>query len=68
MRIQVIQYSNSSLATENDGILYSPMYSPRALDDYDINIIDLSVKYISNSLTYNRISLITGVRNASKAT
>ena len=44
MTIQVIQYSNSSTATEKEGILYSPMSSPMALDDYDINIIDLSVK------------------------
>ena len=44
MTIQVIQYSNSSTATEKEGILYSPMSSPMALDDYDINIIDLSAK------------------------
>lgn len=52
MRLQVIRYSNGS-ATENDGVLLSPMRSPRALDDYDINIIDLSVremwKYNSNN-------------------
>jgi len=42
MRIQVIQYSNSS-AREKDGIFFSPMREPRALDDFDINIIDLSV-------------------------
>lgn len=52
MTIQVIRYSNGS-ATENDGVLLSPMRSPRALDDYDVNIIDLSVremwKYNSNN-------------------
>lgn len=48
----MIRYSNGS-ATENDGVLLSPMRSPRALDDYDVNIIDLSVremwKYSSNN-------------------
>ena len=58
MRIQVIQYSNSSLATENDGILYSPMSSPRALDDYDINIIDLSVKSMWKYNSSNHIGQV----------
>lgn len=43
MRLQVIRYSNGS-TSENDGVLLSPMRCPRALDDYDVNIIDLSVK------------------------
>ena len=42
MRIQVIQYSNNT-AAEREGILFSPMRAPRALDDYDINFLDLSV-------------------------
>lgn len=42
MRIQVIQYSTNS-ATEREGISFSPLRAPRALDDYDINILDLSV-------------------------
>lgn len=42
MRIQVIQYSQSS-AAEKDGISFSPMHAPCALDDFDINILDLSV-------------------------
>lgn len=41
MKIQVIQYAKGT-ATEKEGILYSPLSSPRALDDHDINIIDLS--------------------------
>lgn len=41
MKIQVIQHSNNS-EIEREGIQFSPMRSPRALDDYDINIIDLS--------------------------
>lgn len=41
MKIQVIQHSNSSEIVR-EGIQFSPMRSPRALDDYDINIIDLS--------------------------
>lgn len=41
MKIQVIQHSNNS-ATEREGLHFSPMCAPRALDDYDINLIDLS--------------------------
>lgn len=43
MKIQVIQHSNNS-ATEREGVQFSPMRAPRALDDYDINIIDLSAE------------------------
>ena len=41
MRIQVIQYSSS--ATEKEGITFSPLNAPRAIDDFDINIINLAV-------------------------
>ena len=53
MRIQVIQHSNNAAVTK-EGILFSPMRAPSALDDYDINFLDLSVpsmwryKYSSN--------------------
>lgn len=40
MRIQVIQYSSS--ATEKEGITFSPLNAPRAIDDFDINIINLA--------------------------
>ena len=42
MRIQVIQHSNNPAVTK-EGILFSPMRAPSALDDYDINFLDLSV-------------------------
>lgn len=52
MRIQVIHYTSNN-STEKDGIFYSPLRSPRALDDYDVNVIDMSVssmwKYSSNN-------------------
>lgn len=40
MRIQVIRHAYG--ATEKDGIIFSPMNAPCAIDDFDINIIDLS--------------------------
>ena len=40
MRIQVIQFSADG--GEKDGITFSPLSAPRALDDFDINIVDLS--------------------------
>lgn len=42
MKIQVIRFSTNA-ETITDGIVYSPLTKPRALDDFDINIIDLSV-------------------------
>lgn len=48
MTIQVISY-NSKSSTEKDKIMFSPLNAPHALDDYEINIIDLSV---SNMWTY----------------
>lgn len=42
MRIQVIQHSDNTAVTK-EGILFSPMCAPSALDDYDINFLDLSV-------------------------
>lgn len=41
MRIQVIQFSAND--TEKEGITFSPLSAPRAIDDFDINIIDLTV-------------------------
>lgn len=52
MKIQVIQHSNNS-ATVREDVQFSPMREPRALDDYDINFIDLSAdslwKYYGNT-------------------
>lgn len=48
MTIQLISY-NSRCASEKDGITISPLHAPCALDDFDINIIDLSV---ANMWTY----------------
>lgn len=48
MRIQVIRHASS--ATEKEGIMFSPLSAPRAIDDFDVNIVDLSV---SNMWTYN---------------
>jgi len=42
MTIQVITYSSTS-STEKDKIIFSSLSAPRALDDYEINVIDLSV-------------------------
>lgn len=42
MTIQLITY-NSRCTGEKDGITFSPLHAPCALDDFDINIIDLSV-------------------------
>lgn len=42
MTIQLITY-NSRGTGEKDGITFSPLCAPCALDDFDINIIDLSV-------------------------
>ena len=40
MRLQVVQFSADS--SERDGITFSPLSAPRALDDFDVNIVDLS--------------------------
>lgn len=40
MRVQLIQYRTSK--SEIDGLIVSPLDAPRAMDDFDINIIDLS--------------------------
>lgn len=42
MTTQLITY-NSRFTGEKDGITFSPLHAPYALDDFDINIIDLSV-------------------------
>lgn len=42
MTTQLITY-NSRFTGEKDGITFSPLHEPYALDDFDINIIDLSV-------------------------
>ena len=42
MRVQLIQYCEYE--TEEDGLVISPLTAPRAMDDFDINIVDLSVK------------------------
>ena len=47
MRIQVIQYD--TISGEREGVTFSPLSAPRAIDDFDINIVDLS---IHNMWTY----------------
>lgn len=42
MTIQLISY-NSQCSGEKEGITFSPLHAPYALDDFDINVIDLSV-------------------------
>ena len=42
MRIQVIQYATRLV--EKDGLVFTPLKAPRALDDFDINIVSLSEK------------------------
>ena len=42
MKIQLIQYNAN--AGEKDGITFSSLSSPLAIDDFDINVIDLSIK------------------------
>lgn len=42
MRIQIIQHISGSTLNKNE-ITTSPLHAPRALDDYEINIVDLSV-------------------------
>lgn len=55
MTIQLISY-NSRYSGEKDGITFSPLNAPYALDDFDINIIDLSVasmwSYEDNNVGY----------------
>ncbi len=55
MKIQVIQHSNNT-AIEKEGIHFSPMCAPRALDDYDINFLDLSIP----TMWYYRYSINIG--------
>lgn len=42
MRVQLIKYGGGA-KDEKNNIFVSPLHEPRALDDFDINIIDLSV-------------------------
>ena len=43
MRIQVIRHASS--ATEKEGITFSPLSAPRAIDDFDVNkIFDINLK------------------------
>lgn len=42
MRIQVIRCLSS--AAEKDGMTFSPLCEPRAIDDFDVNIIDLAAE------------------------
>ena len=55
MTIQLITY-NSRGTSERDGIAISPLCAPCALDDFDINIIDLSAasmwSYADSSVGY----------------
>lgn len=44
MTIQIIRYSSKPIEKEGEGeIIISPLNAPRTIDDFDINIIDLSV-------------------------